>query len=55
MQAWCLFLHSSVYKQSTLRERLIIVKDLQMDIRLTKVQEVTSLTRLYRWEMLRMA
>lgn len=26
-----------------------------MDIRLTKVREVTSLTRLYRWEILRMA
>lgn len=44
-----------VYKLYTTHDCLIGVKDLQIDIRLTKVREVTQLTHLYRWEMLRLA
>lgn len=44
-----------VYKLYTTHDCLIGVKDLQIDIQLTKVREVTQLTRLYRWEMLRLA
>ena len=47
--------HYTAAKHSTSPSCLSDVKDTQIDIRLKKIEEVTELTRLYRWEMLRMA